>query len=615
MLIHFRSPLEEVLQRQNEILELIGRNAPTSYVLHKIIELIERQYPESICSILLLNSSKNTLYDGMSPHLPNEYVEAINGMKIGPESGSCGTAAFLKKTVIVSNIEVDPLWNNYRSLALKFGLKACWSRPIITPSGDIVGTFATYYRTIRIPTKEEQRLLDLYSYMAGIALEFRENKRKIIQLERYNRITNLPNHEEFIRQFDHLKELNPNKKSVIMMVNLNRFRMINTARGIEAGDFILEETARRLTSCLTKDEKLFHYHSDQFIILSNAYTKEQSNQLAEKILSVFVEPFDWKNQQSAITACIGISQYPNDSSNAEELIKYAELAANKAKTEGKNTFKFFNPLDRNKLIHLVEMDIELRKSLDFKHFSLHYQPYVSMDDNNIIGYEALIRWNHPILGSISPAEFIPLAEKIGLIIPIGEWVLKTACMQHKKWQQKFSANRNVSVNLSPKQFDDPKLVEKIACILNQTGMDGRYLTLELTETTIIKNFRQASQKLSQLMELGIQIAIDDFGMDHSSLNYLKELPINKLKIDRSFVRDILTDAKAKEILRTIVDLGHRLHFRVLAEGVEIKEQYDLLNSYDCDECQGYYISKPLSNIECEQFLSQVDKSMEWRFAK
>ncbi|HHY20811.1 MAG TPA: EAL domain-containing protein, partial [Bacilli bacterium] len=318
---------------------------------------------------------------------------------------------------------------------------------------------------------------------------------------------------------------------------------------------------------------------------------------------------------TAITACIGISQYPNDSSNAEELIKYAELAANKAKTEGKNTFKFFNPLDRNKLIHLVEMDIELRKSLDFKHFSLHYQPYVSMDDNNIIGYEALIRWNHPILGSISPAEFIPLAEKIGLIIPIGEWVLKTACMQHKKWQQKFSANRNVSVNLSPKQFDDPKLVEKIACILNQTGMDGRYLTLELTETTIIKNFRQASQKLSQLMELGIQIAIDDFGMDHSSLNYLKELPINKLKIDRSFVRDVLTDAKAKEILRTIVDLGHRLHFRVLAEGVEIKEQYDLLNSYDCDECQGYYISKPLSNIECEQFLSQVDKSMEWRFAK
>lgn len=606
MKVNFHSQLAESLGRQNEILILIGENAPTPFVLRKITELIEYQLPTSICSILLLNECGDALFNGVSPHLPEEYIAAMNGIKIGANAGSCGTAAYLKKTIIVTNIEIDPLWENYRTLALAHGLMACWSMPIITPSGHVIGTIAIYFKTSRTPTNEEMKLLEVCCYMAGIAIEFRENKRKLIQLKHYHPVTTLPNHGQFIRKFERHSALNPSKKATVMMINLNRFRMINTARDVETGNHILKETARRLATCLTKNDLLFHYHSDQFIIFSRDGSLERCKSLANRIISTFKEPFKWKNQYSTMTASIGISQYPNDSKRVADLIKYSELAANNAKIQGDNTYRFFNENDKNKLFNQVEMESELRRSLEFKDFELHYQPYIHMTNKKIIGYEALIRWNHPTLGLVSPAEFIPLAEKTNLIIPIGEWVLKTACIQHQKWQREFLVNRSVSVNLSPKQFEDPNLVDKIALILEQTGMDGRYLTLEITETTIIKNFKLAAKKLAQLMELGIQIAIDDFGMDHSSLNYLKELPINKIKIDRSFVRDVLTNEKGKEILRTIVDLGHRLHFDVLAEGVEVQEQFELLDSYGCDECQGFLISKPLNVVDCERFLSQLD---------
>ena len=384
------------------------------------------------------------------------------------------------------------------------------------------------------------------------------------------------------------------KKLAVMFIDLDRFKVINDTLGHGYGDTLLQEVAVRLNTCIQKGDTVSRQGGDEFtIILPSIDCEESVIKVAERVLEAFEKPFVINGNEVIIKPSIGISLYPPDGDNAENLLKNADTAMYKSKELGGNTYQFYASGMNNRTFESVKLENDLYRALDNKEFMIYYQPQMDSVSNRMIGVEALLRWNHPTRGMISPVDFIPLAEETGLIVPIGEWVLRNACKQLKQWHEGGHSELTVAVNLSVRQFEQHNLVDVVKNILAETMLDPRFLELELTENLIIKNREATLTKMEQLKEFGINISIDDFGTGYSSLGYLKNFPIKTLKIDKSFIDDVMKDNANAAITNTIITLGQNLHLNVIAEGVETQEQIDFLASLGCYLMQGYFFSPPI----------------------
>ncbi|MHB8252518.1 MAG: bifunctional diguanylate cyclase/phosphodiesterase [Acidiferrobacter sp.] len=389
----------------------------------------------------------------------------------------------------------------------------------------------------------------------------------------------------------------------ILFLDLDEFKNINDALGHEYGDLLLQEMARRLTAVLCQEDGIAHNEGlvarqggDEFAMLVRNITSVHAIiNIAERLLAAVAQPFLVHGHEMYVTASIGITVYPFDDLDCEDLLRNADVAMYKAKQAGKNTFQFYAASMSAQITERCTIENGLRHALDNGEFVLHYQPQVDLRSGRLVGVEALIRWQHPLRGLIAPDLFIPIAEESGLIVPIGEWVLRTACEQSRAWQNLGLPAVRVAVNLSGRQFRERDLPAMVAMVLKETGLDvtPEYLELEVTESILVEDIEKAVATLNTLHKMGLRLAIDDFGTGYSSLGYLRRFPINMLKIDQSFVRDITHNGDDAAIATVIITLGHSLGHTVIAEGVETEEQLVFLRNARCDEIQGYYYSKPL----------------------
>ncbi|MEW6543642.1 MAG: EAL domain-containing protein [Nitrospirota bacterium] len=412
----------------------------------------------------------------------------------------------------------------------------------------------------------------------------------------YDFLTGLPNRCLLMKLLDQaLVRARRTKKLVaILFLDLDRFKLVNDTLGHPVGDLVLKNIATRLTGCIRQSDVVARMGGDEFlVILEEVASASDAGRVAQKILDAVALPCSVEGDQELfLTGSIGIVLYPTDSEARDGLIQGADIAMYSAKAKG-NTFMFYSPAMNVKAAERMRVETDLRRGLQRQELLLHYQPVVSAPEGAISSVEALIRWKHPDRGLLYPATFIPVAEESGLIVPLSEWVLRAACTQARRWHADGHAGVRIAVNISPRLFQSPNLTEMILRILHETGLDPGTLELELTESLFIQDRQRTSEILQRLHELGIRIAIDDFGIEYSSLGYLKQLPINTLKIDQSFVRDLLSQSTDAAITQTIITLARCLNLSVIAEGVETKSQAALLQSQQCYEMQGYYFSRPM----------------------
>jgi diguanylate cyclase (GGDEF)-like protein/PAS domain S-box-containing protein len=382
--------------------------------------------------------------------------------------------------------------------------------------------------------------------------------------------------------------------TVVAFVDLDQFKFINDSLGHQVGDELLKTVAQRLQSCLRDADMVARQGGDEFVLVLQNQTGEAGiAEAMQRILAAVSRPWQAGEREFHITSSIGVSRYPVDGRDVETLLKHADAAMYKAKEQGRNNFQFFAPWMDTQVSNRLEMLISLRRALDRQEFKLFYQPKLSLRDGGIIGAEALIRWELPGQGMVAPDRFIPFAEEAGLIVPIGEWVLRTACEQNRAWQDAGLPPIPVAVNLSPRQMNQA-LPEFVAGVLADSGLSASWLELEITENVVMKDAEKTVATLHALKRLGLRISVDDFGTGYSSLSYLRRFPVDALKIDKSFVRDIACDADSAAIVKAVISLGHILNLRVIAEGVEDEEQHVFLRENGCDEAQGYYFGKPMA---------------------
>ncbi len=426
------------------------------------------------------------------------------------------------------------------------------------------------------------------------------SEERIQYLAYHDSLTSLPNRSLFGQLLTHgiSQALRYKKGLAVLFIDLDRFKNINDTLGHDAGDVLLQEVGKRLRLLLRASDAVARLGGDEFVVLLEELEDEKYvSVVAQKILSAIVKPFGTPGQEFHVTASIGISSYPKDGEDEKSLMKNAEVAMYRAKEQGKNNFQFYSAELNAHTFERLALEVNLRRALERNEFQVHYQPKVDIRSGHITGMEALIRWQHPDLGTVTPIQFIPLAEETGLIVPIGQWVLKTACMQIKAWQHDGLPPLSVAVNLSARQFSDVNLLHDITSTLAESGIDPALLELEITESMLMHDVEKAIGIMRALAAMGVRLAIDDFGTGYSSLSTLKRFPINTIKVDRSFIRDIAANAEDNAITGAIIAMGRSLSLTVVAEGVETAEQLDFLRAHACDEFQGFYCSKAVPAVE------------------
>ncbi len=458
-----------------------------------------------------------------------------------------------------------------------------------------------------VPLKDVDGKIVRYISVRVDITKRKESEQHIQILAYYDVLTGLPNRTLLHDRLGQLiaESHRDRQKFALLYIDLDRFKYVNDSMGHAVGDKLLQIVALRLRECVREADTVSRISGDEFIILLRETNAQGAARVARNILKKLNLPCEVDSLQFATHASIGISIYPDDAGSEDEintLIKHADVAMYRVKAEGRSNYLFFEPGMNFRAKQLFSMENDIRLALERNEFTLHYQPQVDLISGMVCGAEALLRWRHPEKGSISPAEFIPVSEETGQIIPLGEWVLRTACAQLAKWRQQGMPVFPISVNLSVSQLRQPHLAQLVIDILEETGLHPHDLELEITEGVMMNEAQATMAFLNQMHELGVQLAIDDFGTGYSSLSYLKKMPLDRLKIDQSFVRDVATDENDAAIVRSIISLGHQFKLQVIAEGVETVEQLDFLRVRGCDEIQGYYYSRPLPVDEFAMFV-------------
>ncbi|MDP3687642.1 MAG: EAL domain-containing protein [Sulfurimicrobium sp.] len=482
----------------------------------------------------------------------------------------------------------------HESLLAGLGAKHCWVLPIFW-QGEMCAFLSIGSKEplqADDPAWEEMREL---AGRIGIAISAQEREDQLLIQAQYDSLTGLPNRillQDRLRQaIDHSGRTG--NSMWVAFLDLDRFKFVNDSLGHKAGDDLLTSISKRLQQTVRDTDTVARFGGDEFVIILQEQTDENLRMgILHRLIEAVATPVILDRQEIVTTCSIGIAVHPADGSTPDALVKHADIAMYRAKELGKNNFQFFTQYMNEKVKERLRTETHLRKALELNEFALYYQPKVDLNTKQIVGMEALLRWKSKELGFISPAQFIALAEETGLIVPIGEWALRTACAQAVAWQKAGFGKMLMSVNLSIRQFRHTNLIESIACILKETGLQASCLELELTESLVMNEYENSIKILHDIKSLGIHLSIDDFGTGYSSLSYLKNLPLDTLKIDKSFIDEITIHSEESPIVASIISLAKNLKLNVVAEGVESYEQVMYLISHGCDEMQGYYFSRP-----------------------
>ena len=720
-------------ESQRDILGMIASDQHLDEILTAICQMQNAQSPDTFCSILLTDAEGKHLLSGAAPGLPAKYSEAIHGMAIGPREGTCGTAAFRREMVVTEDIAQDPNWERFRSLALGHNLHSCWSVPLLSHEGSVLGTFALYQNRTHTPDElqiqqlacaaqlaviairherdgqrleeSEQRFRSLFTYNpnpvfaldllgniqsvnpAGLKLKpqtatqfighhfsrlvpeedlmrvsqhfsaaragapqrfearLRDENEKLLTMD----ISNLPimvngeivgvfgiardisDQKHFERQLSfnashdqltgllnrvsledqlildcHLSRLRK-RRLAVMCIDLDGFKSINDSIGHYFGDQVLIEVARRMAEQVRPADTIVRMGGDEFIVLlPDLLRDEDVVPVVERLMASIARPYCIQGIDLHVSASVGITLSDGHLEQPMQLIQQADMAMYKAKQQGRNNFQWYTSDLNQRVCEHARLRNDLQKAIETQSLQLHYQPQIDARTGRVVGIEALLRWEHPEKGFIPPAVFVPVAEDSGQIIPLSLWVLDTACAQLRQLDEQGNAGISMAVNISPMHFQRGHFVQYVQATLEKHGLRGEQLELEITESLLLHNAEQAIETLHRLKALGVRIALDDFGTGFSSLSYLKRLPIDKIKIDRSFIREIATDHHDAAITQGIISMAHHLSLIVVAEGVETASQMEFLKGSRCDTFQGYYFAKPMPFTALKAFMSHPE---------
>jgi diguanylate cyclase (GGDEF)-like protein/PAS domain S-box-containing protein len=589
---------------QRDVLEAVASDMPLTEVMNLICQRVEAIAPEVICSILAVDDERR-LRPLAGPSLPAHVATAIDGIAIGPSVGSCGTAAWRGTPVIVTDIETDPLWTDFKALALPLGLLACWSSPIKLRDGHVAGTFAFYYKAKRGPSPWHEHIVTACIHLCVLAIERHQAKAHIARLAYYDTLTGLPNRLRLRERIHALitAEGRPGH-SAFLFLDIDRFKDVNDTLGHSVGDRLLVEIARRLQVLLGADDVVSRYGGDEFVIMVADCGAEHAGGLATKIIESLLAPVGIENMLLPVSASLGISIYPDDGRDEDSLLKHADTAMYQAKSAGGGTFRFFSPEMNSVAQERLVLGAALREAITRGQLRLHYQPQIDCHDGRLRGVEALARWNHPAFGDVSPARFIALAEECGLIEAIGQWALDESCRQLAAWHRQGIDVPSISVNLSAVHFRNRELAGLVAEALRRHKLQPSMLTIEITEGVMMDDNPATTETAKAIHALGVNLSLDDFGTGYSSLSHLARLPINELKIDRSFMHELECNKNAQAVVTAVIKIGQSLGLTVVAEGVETAAQRQFLAALECDLLQGFLFSRALAPADFEAWVAK-----------
>jgi diguanylate cyclase (GGDEF)-like protein len=602
-----RERAEALRAGQYNILEMIAANAPLDRILQQLIFWVEAQGHVGLASVLLLDGAGKTIAQSCAPSLPEGYNQALIGVDIGPKTGSCGTAMYRNQSVEVSDIDTDPLWDDYRELAARYGLRACWSSPITTQSNQVLGSFAIYYRQSQSPSDDQRTLVASAVHLAGIAIDRARAESRIQHMAHHDDLTGLPNRtllqDRIATSIETARR--DRSRTAVLMIDLDRFKHVNDSLGHETGDTLLKEVAERLKRCVRATDTISRLGGDEFVVsLPDVGFDLTASTVAAKVMHELEAPFFIRNQPVKLGASIGISLYPEDGDTAQDLLRMADTAMYAAKKSGRGQYCYFtHELNQAAHEHFVLLS-QLQHALHNQEFELYYQPLFRLSDHCLTGAEALLRWNHPERGLLAPGQFMYLLEEHGLMVGVGDWVLQTASQQTSNWTEQGLPCR-VSVNLAADQFYRGDLLRSVKKALKHSGLHPQQLMLEFTETVLLRQTDTIIAIMHQLKRLGVYLSLDDFGTGYSSLSYLHRFPVDELKIDQSFINATHQHGNALNIVTSIIQLASTLGIQSVAEGLETKGQVDTVTGLGCTFGQGYSLGHPMSSVAFGKLLSDM----------
>jgi diguanylate cyclase (GGDEF)-like protein/PAS domain S-box-containing protein len=578
---------------QQLIMAALADEMPIAEIADRLCRRVEQIAPDVVCSLLHVDA-EGLVHPLGGPSLPEDYSRALDGVAIGPDVGSCGSAAYHGEPVLSIDLDTDPRWAPYKTRPLQVGLRACWSTPIKGKDGRVIGTFAFYFRESRPPSRWHRRIVEACVHLGALAIERQETRTEISRMAYFDMLTGLPNRARIPSLIaDAIQGCPPGGHVAVAFLDADNFKDVNDTLGHSAGDEFLIGFAKRLRAQIRPGDMLGRLGGDEFVIVLPNRDAIEASLMAARITAALAVPLTIGKRQVPMSASVGLSLYPDNATDIDTLVKQADAAMYKAKRAGRGTYRFFSA-DMDKLAERRLMhSTALRNAIASEALSLHYQPQIRTRDGAIHGVEALARWHDPVLGEVSPAKFIPLAEECGLIEQIGPWSIREACRQMAIWRRAGLDIPCVSVNLSPINFQNVNLATIVAQILAEHNLPASHLMLEITEGVFLNERAIVVATMNELRQLGVGLSLDDFGTGYSSLSRLTQLPINELKIDRSFMRDVESNDATRAIVTAVVRVGQSLNLAVVAEGVETAGQRQLLTELGCDAVQGFLHARPM----------------------
>ncbi|MCI4624947.1 MAG: EAL domain-containing protein [Candidatus Magnetoovum sp. WYHC-5] len=550
----------------------------------------------SVGCIFLYDEKTGTLRMTARKNFPKELLEPCKEVQVG--KCLCGLAASRKELIYKDCIDKD-----HEITYENIPEHGHYCVPIMSKE-KVLGVI-NVVGAIHKKDEMDKRLLLMVADTIATVIERKRSDEKVEYMANYDELTGIPNRallfDRLNQSIQHSKRFND--KTAVLYFDLDHFKGINDTYGHDAGDVVLKKVSKRLLRCIRDIDTVSRLGGDEFVVVTRGFkTTDELNELCVRIIKEIARPIEYKGKAFSINTSIGISVYPNDGDNGQLLLKKADTAMYNAKASDGSVFLFYNDSMDKHIKERDKLEEDIRYALESNQFVLHYQPQIDLKTNKVIGAEALIRWQHPIFGMIYPDKFISIAEETGIIVEIGNWVIKTACTQSMLWKKEGVALLTMAVNVASNQFQRYDFVDNVSQILLETKTDPRLLELEITERISIKDIETTIDVLHRFNSIGIKVSIDDFGTGYSSLSYLKRLPFNKIKIDRSFIMDIQHSQDALTIVKTIIDMSHNLKMPVIAEGIETTEQLELLKALNCDEAQGYLFSKPVTSDDFIKFV-------------
>ena len=595
----------QLLILQNRILEDMVRGVVDfQQLLDRLCLCAEELAPNSIASIMLLDSVSNRLHVEAAPNAPQALIDELSGLTPGSNNGSCSNAVFSGQPTYISNTLEDASWSAVRPIAERFHIDACWSQPVIT-AGRTSGTFALSNSEPGPPNEFQQNLLRVCANLVALILKQRTQNDALWDAAHHDALTGLPNRLLLEKHLQHaIRNADRNdKRLAVMFIDMDNFKDINDSYGHDLGDQVLLEVTRRLRSLLREGDIVARHGGDEFIVmLENFSDKVDVNAIARKVLDSFQSPMPIQQHNLLVRFSVGISIYPDDADDCHELLQNADMAMYQAKSSGKNSIQYFEQQLADRIHRKVMLEQRLGEALAAGELELHFQPEFTGDSEHIESLEALLRWNHPTDGQLLPDQFLPIAEQSQLITDISLYVFNEACQQVMRWLDKGLSVPRVSVNL-PSSMLKEHIVDKLGEALRISGCPAQQLEIEITELLVMNQGVQGIEELHKLGSLGFLIALDDFGTGFSSLSQMKNLPIRKLKIDKSFIDNIERDEKDRRIIEAIISMGKSLNIRIVAEGVETASQQRYLLEQGCDVIQGHLRHRPVPGREIEPLLA------------